>query len=79
MEKMGKVGKRQQEIFSFYFLFNTNTLGTGLTMDTKKKLAGVGGGRNEETTSKYAVGARIKQLPSRRQQQLREGKNGAVN
>jgi len=34
-----------------------------------KSLAVVAGGRNEETYSKYAVGARIKQLPSRRQQQ----------
>ena len=29
----------------------------------------VAGGRNEETHSKYAAGARIKQIPSRRQQQ----------
>jgi len=36
-------------------------------------LAVVAGGRNEETSSKYAVGARIKQLPSRRQQQRRFG------
>jgi len=70
MEKMGKVGKKQQEIFSFYFLFNTK-----LMMETKKTLAVVAGGRNEETYSKYAVGARIKQLPSRRQQQRGEGGN----
>ena len=60
MGKMGKVGKKQQEIFSLYFLFNTK-----LTEDTKTTLAVVGGGslgdrRNEETYSKYAVGARIK-------------------
>jgi hypothetical protein len=60
---MGEVGREQQEIFSFYFLFNTKD-----TEDTKKKLAVVGGGRNEETYSKYAAGVRIKQLPSRRQQ-----------
>ena len=52
-------------------MLNTNTWGTG---DTKKKLAVVAGGslgdrRNEETYSKYAAGARIKQHPSRRQQQ----------
>ena len=33
------MGREQQEIFSFYFLFNT-----------KKKLAVVGGGRNEHHT-----------------------------
>jgi len=34
-----------------------------------KSLAVDAGGRNEETYSKYAAGARIKQRPSRRQQQ----------
>jgi hypothetical protein len=34
-----------------------------------RMLAVDAGGRNEETYSKYAVGARIKQVPSRRQQQ----------
>jgi len=38
-------------------------------MGLTKSLAVVAGGRNEETYSKYAEGARIKQLPSRRQQQ----------
>ena len=32
-----------------------------------------GGGRNEETYSECAVGVRIKQLPSRRQQQRGNG------
>jgi hypothetical protein len=44
MGKVGEVGMKQQEIFSFYFLFNTE--------DTKKKLAVVAGGRNEETYSR---------------------------
>jgi len=34
-----------------------------------KSLAVGAGGRNEETFSKYAAGALIKQVPSRRQQQ----------
>jgi len=38
-------------------------------------LAVAAGGRNEETSSKYAVGARIKQVPSRRQQQRVVGGN----
>ena len=57
---MGGIGEK--------ILNPADTLGTGLTMDTKKTLAVVGGGRNEETSSKYAVGRRIKQFPSRRQQ-----------
>ena len=38
-------------------------------MGLTKLLAVDVGGHNEETYSKYSVGARIKQLPSRRQQQ----------
>ncbi|MHC4397113.1 MAG: hypothetical protein ACYS1A_15850 [Planctomycetota bacterium] len=34
------------------------------------------GGRNEETSSKYAAGVRIKQVPSRRQQQRGVGAAG---
>ncbi|MHC4397387.1 MAG: hypothetical protein ACYS1A_17240 [Planctomycetota bacterium] len=39
-------------------------------------VAVVAGGRDEETYSKYAVGARIKQVPSRRQQQRGVGADG---
>ena len=38
-----------------------------------RMLAVVGGGRNEEAYRKNAAGVRIKQLPSRRQQQRGNG------
>jgi len=45
-------------------------------MGLSKYLAVVAGGRNEETYSKYAVGERIKQVPSRRQRQRGVGADG---
>ncbi|MHC4397853.1 MAG: hypothetical protein ACYS1A_19585, partial [Planctomycetota bacterium] len=47
----------------------SSTVPKALYCKLTQSLAVVAGGQHEETTSKYAAGARIKQVPSRRQQQ----------
>ncbi|MHC4397347.1 MAG: hypothetical protein ACYS1A_17040 [Planctomycetota bacterium] len=54
----------------------SSTVPKALYCKLNKSLVVDAGGRNEETSSKYAAGARIKQVPSRRQQQRGVGADG---